>query len=328
MIDAKTTQSRSWLITRNYNEGELLDAREWIRSFFTRSKAVYMVGQLEKGTLEQRYHIQCYANFGAGKTKGGLLKVDKDPMTDYRPVFRDNGAGDYCMKDDGTRVDGPWEFGEKPMRRNNKDDWDQVKENALAGRFEDIPAQILITHYSSITKIYKDNLKTWQCSHLRGIYIWGVSGCGKSTLARELLPSKYGQPYIKTHNKWWDGYKGEKIVIWDDIDPEQAKWAGERLKDYCDRLGVTGETKGYSLPLVHEFFIMTSQYPPERTFAEPELLDAMQRRCYFFHDYVEPNLGFRSQIKMSDLKAKLWDTVKPDSEQKIVRDMELPEEPK
>lgn len=46
------------------------------------------------------------------------------------PVRRDNGASDYCMKED-TRIDGPWEFGEKPMRRNNGHDWSEVRDLAL-----------------------------------------------------------------------------------------------------------------------------------------------------------------------------------------------------
>lgn len=30
---------------------------------------------------------------------------------------RDNGASDYCLKED-TRLEGPWEFGVKPARKN------------------------------------------------------------------------------------------------------------------------------------------------------------------------------------------------------------------
>jgi len=30
------------------------------------------------------------------------------------------------MKEE-TRIDGPWEFGVKPVQRNNKTDWEEVK---------------------------------------------------------------------------------------------------------------------------------------------------------------------------------------------------------
>ena len=36
--------------------------------------------------------------------------------THWEPVTRDNGASDYCLKED-TRIEGPWEFGSKPLRQ-------------------------------------------------------------------------------------------------------------------------------------------------------------------------------------------------------------------
>lgn len=40
-------------------------------------------------------------------------------------VKKDNGAAKYCMKED-TRLEGPWEFGTRPVERNSKTDWDLV----------------------------------------------------------------------------------------------------------------------------------------------------------------------------------------------------------
>lgn len=58
----------------------------------------------------------------------------------------DNGAGEYCNKEE-TRLDGPWTFGEKPVKRNSKEDWEQVWANAKAGKMEEIPADIRVKHY-------------------------------------------------------------------------------------------------------------------------------------------------------------------------------------
>lgn len=41
-----------------------------------------------------------------------------------------NGAHTYCMKED-TRLEGPFEHGKKPVQRNNKTDWEEVKEKAI-----------------------------------------------------------------------------------------------------------------------------------------------------------------------------------------------------
>lgn len=48
-----------------------------------------------------------------------MKKLDHE--VHWEPVRRDNGAADYCMKED-TRVEGPEEFGVKPVRMNKKRD--------------------------------------------------------------------------------------------------------------------------------------------------------------------------------------------------------------
>ena len=67
----------------------------------------------------------------------------------------DNGASNYCLKDD-TRVEGPWEFGTKPVRLNNKTDWADVWDKAKAGKLEEIPDHIRVTHYNKLKSITKD----------------------------------------------------------------------------------------------------------------------------------------------------------------------------
>lgn len=71
------------------------------------------------------------------------------PRSHWEPVKRDNGVDAYCMKED-TRVEGPWEFGEKPVRHNKKEDWDEVFAKAKAGEFDKIPAEIRVKHYHNL----------------------------------------------------------------------------------------------------------------------------------------------------------------------------------
>lgn len=53
------------------------------------------------------------------------------------------------MKTD-TRLEGPWEFGEKPVQRNNKIDWEEVKTKAINGDLDAIPADIFVRHYGHL----------------------------------------------------------------------------------------------------------------------------------------------------------------------------------
>lgn len=77
---------------------------------------------MEEGELGTQ-HIQAFINF---KSKARFAKIKKfDTRLHIQPVGMDNGASDYCLKKD-TRVAGPWQFGEKPVRRNNKKDWEAI----------------------------------------------------------------------------------------------------------------------------------------------------------------------------------------------------------
>jgi hypothetical protein len=98
----------------------------------------------------------------------------------FEVVKINNGAHDYCMKED-TRLDGPWEFGIKPVQRNNKTDWDEVKNNAQKGDLDKIPAEIYIKHYRTLKLIEKDHLKyNREDKERRCLWYYGLSGTGKS----------------------------------------------------------------------------------------------------------------------------------------------------
>lgn len=307
---------RNFLITRHIPEGELLDWQSWLRRLHSETKATYVVGQLECGELTEGLHIQAYANYSQKKSFMGLKKWDTKMHIE---ICRNAEKSErYCFKEK-SRVEGPLTFGIKPVRRNNKDDWEEVLVNAKTGQLDSIPASILVQHYGNISKISRDNMKAVQCSHLRGIFIWGLAGCGKSTMARSLFP-EYGEVYEKQHNKWWDGYKDEKVVVWDDICPEEAVLSRANLRRYCDRTAICGETKGSGVPLNYEFFIMTSQYPLKEVFPDPESYEAMERRTFVFHMFEDPITKVYSQFSFARMREKLYTGVRPDIEKRIIRD--------
>lgn len=106
------------------------------------------------------------------------------------------------MKED-TRVEGPWEFGEKPMQRNSATDWEAVWNNAKVGKLEDVPADIRVRCYSQLKRIEKDSMKVQgEAKDCKGIWVYGKAGIGKSRWARD----NYPETYKKLANKWWDGY--------------------------------------------------------------------------------------------------------------------------
>lgn len=95
-------------------------AQDWLEAAHKRAGAVYTVGQLEKGE-EGTVHLQYFVNFSSKDQKRitAMKKICK--YTHWEPVKKDNGAADYCMKEE-TRLEGPWTFGERPLDMTNSED--------------------------------------------------------------------------------------------------------------------------------------------------------------------------------------------------------------
>lgn len=84
---------------------------ETLEAFHLRGRAVYTVGQLEKGETGT-LHLQFYMNFKDAKTLGGLKKITS--RAHWEAVRNKVASQAYVMKEE-TRVEGPWEFGVKPL---------------------------------------------------------------------------------------------------------------------------------------------------------------------------------------------------------------------
>ena len=171
---------RTWLCTLNNPELTLEQVHQ-------RTEAAYTVGQLEQGA-NGTLHLQFVQNF---KNPVRLTHFKKRlPQAHCEPVLVDNGVDKYCMKQE-TRVDGPWEYGEKPVQRNSRKDWEAVFLKAKQGRIEEIPADIRVRCYSQLKKIEKDHLVIRDAPDVRGVWIYGKEGYGKSRLARRDYPDAY-----------------------------------------------------------------------------------------------------------------------------------------
>lgn len=272
---------RMWLCTLNNPKVSLKD-------LFDLFNPQYMCGQLEKGESGTE-HFQFYLHFSKQVYFTQLKKLND--QVHYIGVHINNGADNYCLKED-TRIDGPYEFGSKPLQRNSRLDWDSVFNNAKSGNFELIPSDIKVRCYSNLKKIEKDNLVCTDSSDVRGVWIYGPSGSGKSRLAREQYPGAY----FKLCNKWWDGYYGQKSVIMDDFGKEHHV-LGYHLKIWADRYGCILETKGGASCSFFDSFVVTSQYSIEQIWKDDkETIDALNRR--FKKISLDKNLSLFNDINI------------------------------
>jgi hypothetical protein len=141
----------------------------------------------------------------------GLKKICNKAHFEFVRV--NNGAHDYCMKED-TRVAGPWEFGIKPVQRNNKVDWERVWEAAKKGDLESIPADIRVKSIFHLEKVARMHMVIPPRTEAKKCYwYYGLTGTGKTLRANTENPGAYK----KLANKWWDGFTGQNAVILDDL---------------------------------------------------------------------------------------------------------------
>lgn len=194
----------------------------------------------------------------------------------------------YCSKEPGFK-----EFGKIPDNNGKREKirWQKIREDAVAGNWDAIPAQVLIQYYPGVKGINKDFAKRPRDldGELAHIWISGASGSGKSRLARDICNNGYTIPgnniviepadyYSKFLHKWWDGYQQEPIVIIDDWSPRQAAELEDHIKLWTDRYAFRCEYKGGSMWARPKVVIVTSQYSLENCFTDEQTVEALKRR--------------------------------------------------
>lgn len=281
-------RARHWVLTVNNYVSEDKSMFEDIKELSTYWIYGKEIG--ENGTP----HLQCYLAF---KKTIYLNKLKKYWPRGHFEVMQSKDpkrAADYCKKGaqshsewDKLGVSGPnfglnadfKEYGELPATQGaaggdkTKKLWDDVRKNAIDGNFNEIPPNILITHYGNIKKFYYDHQpRPADLPEPCGEWIWGKPGVGKSHMARIENPSYYD----KMLNKWWDQYDGEECILLDDFEIDH-KIFGHHLKRWSDKYSFTAEVKNHIQNIRPLKIVVTSNYHPKQIW-DGDMLEAILRR--------------------------------------------------
>lgn len=225
--------------------------------------------------MEGTPHLQGFVQF---PNQRGFHSVKHDfPERTHLEPSRANDPTDavnYCKKDGDFT-----ERGEAPKSRATKgqmekERWDNIKALAQQGRVDEIESRVYVTHYSALQRIAKDHMqRPPDLENVCGRWYYGQAGTGKTTTARTEFPAAY----IKSRDKWWDGYQMEEHVIMDDIDMSHAYLSGY-LKDWGDKWTFKAEVKGGYMWIRPKVFIVTSQYGVDEIWQDEPTLQALERR--------------------------------------------------
>lgn len=264
-------------------------------SFFDDDNVQYCIFGNEKCPKTGRWHKQGYVCF---KNRCRLTALKKLDSTAHFEVKRGTvrEATDYCKKDGDY-----YEFGEYPVEeRSNASVYKKCIDLAESGDIEsiknDYPGQFL-----RYKRTFEGLLKypLFELIEPRGYWIVGSPGCGKDTNVMRL------NPFVKAHNKWWDGYKGEKYVLLSDFTRKDAEYLTTYLLQWTDRYPFTAEYKGGSMKISPERFYVTSNFIMDVIFDNVTTLQAMVRRFHvidFDNDVVikRPRIDLVDKLELID----------------------------
>jgi len=273
-------RARGFVFTCNNYGPAILDG-------LSKIQCVYMVCGAEVAPTTGTKHIQGYVYFENARSHKSVVKIIQAVhpgahVEIARGTPDENHA--YCTKE-GDFV----EYGVKPLSQKEKGDkeicrWTESRELAKQGRFEEIPSDLFCKYrnaFKGIRQDFQETIKLPDNDVLENYWFCGPSGSGKSRAARDKFPDAY----LKMKNKWWNGFKPDahEAVIIDDIDPSHNQWIGSFLKEWSDHYPFQAEVKNGTFVIRPKVIVVTSQYPIEDIFTDPETVAALKRRFKTTH---------------------------------------------
>lgn len=231
-------------------------------------------------------HLQGYCQLIGQKTFGVVKSLIPRAHIEKTISTPDNNRT-YCSKEGDY-----YEFGElKTVRTGGattKATWERCKQLAIEGKFQEIDADLWIRYYGGFLKTHSMFRKRpANIDTIDNLWIHGEPGVGKSHYARTLSDDYF----VKPHNKWWDGYNNEPMVILDDVDRSHVSWIGSFIKIWCDRYPFNAEVKGGSICIRPQRIVITSNYTIEELFANDNMLYlAISRRFIVKHFTISDRL--------------------------------------
>lgn len=253
----RNSHAKNWCFTLNNPD---LDEEQVLERL---SESTYCVFQLESGE-NGTPHFQGYVMFphrvyfNHVKTllPGAHFEVAKGTPKDNRK---------YCTKDEG-RIGDFVESGHFPENGQGKrSDLDELHSALKAGLtqadYADNYFDVFIKYPRLVTEYRLSRIQARsQVDGVSVCLLYGPPRTGKSRLA-DILSRRYiGGVYRFSLKQWWDGYFGERVVIFDDFCGSSLSFGD--FKRVFDRYPLRVPVKGSSCELAATRFFITSNRDP------------------------------------------------------------------
>ncbi len=219
MID---TRGRDWCFT-SYAES-MYDKLK--NCNIEKNSIYYLIYQLEKCPETGKEHVQGFVQFKNARLMEGVKKVFKDKTMhlEQRMGSVEKAAG-YCKKDE-SRLKEPIELGEikmydnKGKRNDIQEMYDMLKCNNSIDDIREYNPSAYVKYYKAFDRIKNDieskNIGKYEEIEINVLY--GPPGTGKTRYVfdKEKPENVYKMNKSNNDNIWFDGYKGQKVLLIDD----------------------------------------------------------------------------------------------------------------
>lgn len=194
-----------------------------------------------------------------------------------------------------NQLDGPWEFGTLPAqgRRNDLEAVATVmKEQGIEAVVEQMPGMIIRYHkglqvLNSYYQAIERKRVGWLKPTIRVYY--GSTGVGKTRHCWQKYPDLYRVACHTGGTTWFDGYAGEKVILFDDF---HGGMPFRLLLQMLDGYPLRMQVKGTFVMLYGTVFLFTTNVHPDEWYFndrnnKAELIAPLQRRIQQYGRIVD-----------------------------------------
>lgn len=289
----------------------------------------YMIYQEELAPTTGTHHLQGFIRF-TRRIPFASIAVSLSGLSPHLEVARGTPAENrkYCSKDTFPGAE-RYEYGVCPVQeRGKRTDIVALRDGVKEGKSfleladDEVILPTLARHMGFYQRLLQEAAPKIHRPNIAVRFCVGPAGTGKSTCAGLFDTELDAYPYDRALNGFWDGYTGQKSVIFDEM--SGAVMSPTEFNRVCDKGPYRVNVKNGSAWLAAEDIRITANYMPEFWWKEGTRFnyEALSRRiteCHLHMHLDQPPKIWKStpgkdaltamkgHLSLSGLDGRFWE---------------------